>query len=960
MALNSTGAGGEGLGILHQRLDAHFHALRRRRDQFAPNIPIFALEHGLSEAELALLNDEVRSAISRRHLPREPWLSFVVYAAEVGYDYCGDEYWQTFESRTPGWAGLERRHYIRDRFHDFRDLFGGAEPTGAWAQHFSIICWPITHAVLPTDLQRQLARLLFDYRRALTSDELANPLELGTRLTARSWHYSSRFHNFAQDSRLLGQVAAALLVGDDEESPYLLDTTLRRIVESLEREHEARRWLREAKSTASRVRMHGFRPSGVRPSGDTISSPERPRLVVTTDPGLVLREGSDGWAAYLDLPDLSVLAERLPTIHEELGRLRARLAGVNGPPLARGRLLFPGQRQRIDEWPDPRAALVQLENGSASINRLLADQCVLSPGPPWLFRIREPGFAVEVRGKFVRPGHEYVLVVDESCELDGPTWVVPARCATVGARAFTLKVPTLIEPDHGDTVRALGLGLVTDVVIRPAGIVPGGWDGEGAADWIAGEDIVVALSTTKSVARCVLTVDGTPHLLGWPEGEHEIFVGLTTLNIGIHDVQVSLLPVQPDEPAATGSLRVDVRPPHSRPPSGTFREGLMLLVNPAVPTLSEFWDGRAAVELMGPKGTRVSIEVSLADRRNTLATRRFRATLPVDSPTWRRMMTHEVRKSAEIQRFFDDSEIATVTASHPGLGVAQLRCEREFAPLRWAVGRDREGPFVRLVDNTDGNAVVVERYDFGAPADPVRVEAAETSLLRWAPGGLIRAAVADFETSVVLPPRGFDDLLRPGVVPRIPSRSRTVDGAVRLVELARLWKTASLPADPLAEHERHSVLQGITRCLVSLVAGGRWARLEESGARDDRFKIDDLQDAVGDQGYQRALAAAVTGALDGWRPLEPEKRARALATALVAHGRTAGVNGENVRLAEFLLRLASEPASLSAWSGDEIRPALELALTSPVLLRTARLVVLGIHAMEDDDAGATYRGWAWP
>ncbi len=31
------------------------------------------------------------------------WLPFVVYAADVGYDYVGKDYWPPFAERTPGW-----------------------------------------------------------------------------------------------------------------------------------------------------------------------------------------------------------------------------------------------------------------------------------------------------------------------------------------------------------------------------------------------------------------------------------------------------------------------------------------------------------------------------------------------------------------------------------------------------------------------------------------------------------------------------------------------------------------------------------------------------------------------------------------------------------------------------------------------------------------------------------------
>jgi hypothetical protein len=148
----------------------------------------------------------------------------------MGYEYSGDEYWQTFAARTPGWTVIEDREYVRSIFHKFASRFGGARPSGRWADHFSIICWPITHAVLPTDLQQQLVQLIFEYRMALTADLLADPSALGRRLAARSGQYSSRFQYFAQNTDLLGQVAVALLAPENDGSPYLLGSTLERIV----------------------------------------------------------------------------------------------------------------------------------------------------------------------------------------------------------------------------------------------------------------------------------------------------------------------------------------------------------------------------------------------------------------------------------------------------------------------------------------------------------------------------------------------------------------------------------------------------------------------------------------------------------------------------------------------------------------------------------------------------------
>ena len=80
---------------------------------------MFALEHGLTEIELSLLSSAVKDAVGRGHLPIAASLPFVVYATEIGYDYSGDEYWQTFSQQTPGWSKIEDRDFIRQGFQRF-------------------------------------------------------------------------------------------------------------------------------------------------------------------------------------------------------------------------------------------------------------------------------------------------------------------------------------------------------------------------------------------------------------------------------------------------------------------------------------------------------------------------------------------------------------------------------------------------------------------------------------------------------------------------------------------------------------------------------------------------------------------------------------------------------------------------------------------------------------------------
>jgi hypothetical protein len=133
-------------------LARHFAALRDHRGTNRSERPIFGLEHGLDTQEVQALEAALRAHIADCPPSQDHALAWIVYSSELGYRYSGDEYWQTFEEETPGWTDHGDRYWLRQCYREFQREFGGAVPSGAWADHFSIICWPITHAVLPKDL----------------------------------------------------------------------------------------------------------------------------------------------------------------------------------------------------------------------------------------------------------------------------------------------------------------------------------------------------------------------------------------------------------------------------------------------------------------------------------------------------------------------------------------------------------------------------------------------------------------------------------------------------------------------------------------------------------------------------------------------------------------------------------------------------------------------------------------
>jgi hypothetical protein len=932
---------------LHQRLDTHFCALAEARRSLGA--PVFALEHGLDEEDLKLLRSAVVAAHQEGLLraSRQCWLPFVVHAAEVGYIYDAVEFWPIYAKATPGWYDDNyERGRVRGWFVKFANEYGGLRPRGAFARHRSIIAWPILHAVLPIDLQRNLAQLLFDFRMALTSDLLNDPEDLGARLASRTFAYTERFRNFCENTALLGSVAAALL-GEGDESPYLLPQTQQRLVESLSRERESRHWLTSARQAASRVRARGFRApakaasTAPAPAADRVSPP-RP-----TDPKLQLRRDDGQWQLHAALPNLTPLDSRLPGVVEELLGRRAIIDGVDGAPQPTGKLLRPGQSVRLARWPRPDAPFVQLVGAPVHVNRLLADQCVVRGGPAWLFRQRTPGLAEEVKGRVVRPGQTYVLTQDQSAPAPDLAWVEETPIAISGVRALVLHVPDQLSDAERSALAAVGISVITDLTVQPVGIVASAWDGEGGIEWPAGERAAIAIISDIDAMRLELTLGGVPHMIDWPSGQRELFVQVDDLAVGTHELRVRLF-VTDENPAAAETLFITIRDPEVRPEGATAAEGVRLLASPARPTLAELWDGRASLSIEGPPKMMADLRVTLRSENGEQLSQIHRSIeLPVSEDAWLKL-ARQARDDQRFQVVYDDAESVEIVVSRAGIGFASLDCDRGYRPLRWRIARQHGNGFrARLVDRTDGSCTRVERFTVEDPLCSVPHDRDAT--IHVPPlGGLLRATADGTQQSIVLPTQPNEVMRNGRLRPRVVTGEKTPREIVRLAEGYRMWDEAELPADPFAHNLRARVLEAIARETVSLIGGGYWGAVERRliDADDPADHIDVLQKAVGVEARQQALAAEIANHLWEWSTrgellagfteiITPALRYRGLAGVATAP--------------QFLLLLASRPALIPDWDPAERDKILAAVVTSPVLLRAARFAVLGSRAFINAD-----------
>lgn len=934
------GGTAETLEFFHDVLSAHFEDLHERRRTLGDGAPVFALEHGLGEDDRELLHSAVAAAYRQRLMTRASrrwWLPLVVHAAEVGYVYDGIEYWPIYARQTPGWESSE---YERDRVHDwfrkFANEYGGAIPRGAWATTFRKIAWPITHAVLPRYLQVQLARMLYEYRTGWPS-LLDDPEKLGIRLHGWSRGYGERLEKFCQNTGLLGHVAVALLLsGDDEPSPYIEASTLERLVESLNSERVSRRWLRDVRQTASTVRARNFQAAT---SGSAKRSAER-RAPALTDPRLQLKSEGGTWHAYAVVPDLKPLQHTLPVVYDGLKNSRASIAG-SSEVIRSGALLYAMAPVKLSTWPSPLEPFLQLASVTPEVNLLIADQCRITSGPWWVFRCKPGEPAAEVKGKFVRPGGLYCVVGSPDVAPPDVSWLESADIAVEGVNAYSLHVPDSISDADISALRTAGLSVVSGLSIRPVGVVASDWDGEGAAEWMAGEPAMLLIRSDHFQQVCRLTINGDPYYIEWPFGETELFLSLDSLAVGTHEVAISLGGLA-EEPRSVGSaLTIAIRDPQAPSEGMSAGEGIRLRTSPAQPRLPELWAGRAVIEIDGPHGTAADLTIMLrdGDERSIGPGLRRSMQLPVDGDTWRREFA-KLRETQQLSRHYDAADLADITVGRAGVGFASLRCERGFRGLRWVLTKGHDDVYVaRLIDRTDGEPVALTFYPMDRPT-AAEVRPAGHEIPGPARGGLVWATNGEQSSGQVIPPDP-NQLLRLGpTTPSIPTRSKSLAEVRSLIAHHRRWSVAELPAHPFGERDCQRVLQAITIATVVMLAPGQWAHFERqiSGLPPEDVDLDRAQQLVGATALQRATAEGIASHLWEWNTTDALLVGFADAIADLAN---ASGMPDNFKGARFLLQLASSPGELQMWEEEELKRYLRCVLTDPVLLRTARFAVLG-------------------
>ncbi|MGB9233877.1 MAG: hypothetical protein WCC04_05645 [Terriglobales bacterium] len=959
-----------------KRLEDHFTILKQKHSSGSTAYPIFALEHDLGPSETQSLATALEEQIRYSSPSDQHWLVWVVYAAEIGYAYSGDEYWQTFAESTPGWAALPQvaaREWIRDAFKRFQRTFNGATPVGKWSQHFSIICWPITHAILPQDLQRQLAETLYEIRHMFDSDLLSSVEDLGRQIEANSWKASSRFRQFAQEHVLLGQIASALLLTEEERANSLiLPSTLQRIAADLDRERRSREWLSSARNHAAIVKLKGLsRGWGTDREVSEDEESEGPRaqlLRLGIEPTLLLRKTSGKeWEVRLNLPCLSPLLGRFPVFRDILSSQRCLVTGAKDRrPIARETFLRGSKEVPLAKWPVTGEVLLQFETSCPELDYLLHTECLIRPGPRWVFKVGTDGIAREVKGHTVRPGCEYVIVEhwNSGHSLDGS----PLALACEGVAALLLQVPDTISQIYREQLTELGLNPASVIRVWPAGLPPSQWDDEGEAEWINSSRVCIGMSADCELDGIILNLVGpVSEKLAIEKAaiSGPLFIDLGTLHPGNYKLHV--ISAAASGPT-TGTLAVRIRESNrleSEPTPGT---PFFYRLTPANPPLQRFWDGDAGLEIFGPEGVKVETELSLlkntSDPLPLISRQLDGLRLPVLAADFAERF-NTAKQDTRLLNAYEEANHCVVHIRTAEFGEYRLRLEREFSPIRWVMRFENQSYCLQLIEADETAGIRVFRCPFRVP-DQMEVIPPSSFVKRCRlpeEGGLYVACAGDYRTSIIVPPvlHSFSDL---AFTPLPLRRDRTETDLGQIIKSAEMWSQSRLSGNLLANQRRNTAVGHLKDAIIGLLCGDEWLECELRHRRMGTLPHS-LEHMISTKPYH----ALVGGALVKQRSAFPYLSIREIAqivyrlsknylnVPVFSLAREHGVSRQEW-ITELCVRLMYEPQEVSNWAGEDFMAGLHYVIGQPILVRATRFAVLlrGETTVVGDQAAGTDEG----
>ncbi|MGI8541988.1 MAG: hypothetical protein ACR2MD_00735 [Aridibacter sp.] len=937
----------------HNSLSQHFSTLRNNRE--AINGTVFALEHGLDSKQRESLKQAIHNHLQTKQPDENNWLPWVVYAVEIGYEFDGHEYWQSFENKTPDWCNNGNRHFIRDGFKKFVQLFGGYRPSGVWANHFNIISYPITHALLPRDLQYQLARVLFNLRSYINRTLIQSPQLLGRKIAENCYDETKRFQQFAQNHDLIGLIAREILTIDEKGSDnVILLPTFKRIIGDLRETSEARVWLDETKSEiTSRTYTKGR-------SGKTL----KPQIILR-------RIEKCNWDVLLDIPDFEPLAESSEEIENFLKSARPRLTGnLGGKRLARGRLIKYGSfSEKLESFPENDHQLLNFRRDLPKVlENFFKREFVIDLPEYTIFTVQEGGFAQQHESRVVNPEGNYIIMCREPVKDNSLLSPLVSSCKKV--HLYSLSSNKLTDTQHREFLKHLEVKIETNFSLTPVGTPPISWDEGYKVEYIDGETPHFAIKINQPWTAVRIQLEDFDELkINNQTTSGYVFFSLPPLSTGLYKVSYSIKNELDSDFQSLGEISIYVKDRTIWQPGTTNQNAMLLLPDPPKPNYEQFFNGNVNFQIYSPE---TSVEVSLyllskqLDLPPLLKRNIVTGILPQDVDEINRKI-NEIVEDAKVLEISEEAYFCRLEFKSEELGSIPFDFRREFNPIQWEVKSNSSGKTIlNLSEETFGDEETkIFHYKFESPD-----QVSELEYDRHFPdhivqdsGGLFVASTPKQKKGIIVlraneikSYRSFSEIGKGSdFTLNLQSYTRTKENLSKLIDLYCLWKTSRTVGSVFSKKDVQKVLDTILFKAVCLIDDNNWKKLEPQYCQNfsNNYSKESIIKSVSPKSsIQTELSKLNIFGLPTYELVEiltSIYKSEVTAEKIVKKSKSNSIRSiikpiKQDWFTEFALRLCSHPETIKEWSqtDEKFQKGLEKMLAVPSLVRAARFIALNV------------------
>ncbi|WP_240651558.1 MULTISPECIES: hypothetical protein [unclassified Variovorax] len=693
----------EVLAQFEERLRTHFSQLAQTK---APGgHRLFALEHCLEQEEVQTLSKQLGKSLGKRGMVRDFKLSWIVHAAEHGYNFDGQEYWHSFAQRTDNWESYGDRACLRNWFRSFCKEFAGVQPQGVWAKHFNYIAWPIANALLPRDLQEHLAQTIYYARFNLRTIVHLHPEATGKLIAQYAYNPSSRFRFLLAQHDLVGRLVHTLLQGDGGGQISIHGPTLQRITADLNSRGLARTWLSQAQTAYSTLQFQlpdikqQYWPSS--PQDNTAAPAEvtiGERQGVLLRPSIELRRtGVDQWNAVLNVPSFQPLVDAQPEFGSHLERVRYTMP-AHGTALFLGRtLLSPsGVQCLLASWPAQSQCVLNFNAAEPFFDQIVTPECQIRFAKVWLFRRLDDGTAKQLATAHVAAGETYLVVSQDATRITGLGRPVSLNCA--GVSCVELVLDDVVSQEQTRMLERAGISTHSKIRVSPLGLLPRQWGEDGLGVWLTSETPCFTITRDHEFDAYQIAIDdGQRQVFECDRNAPTMSFMLEDLGVGRHKIAIATR-IQVDSPTGpyprtqrSIELNLYVRPPSAWTPGKLGINAMVVDVHPPTPSIDDLLNGRIVLTVDGDRARRATCTLVLTDASDEALSSRSiiqNERLPVTQAAWEERLRDFLNQTSDEQTYLEAAG-GYIHVDAQDLGEYRVALLHDPEPLRWGMSVSR-------------------------------------------------------------------------------------------------------------------------------------------------------------------------------------------------------------------------------------------------------------------------------